>query len=268
MLSLEGKTVLLTGGTRGIGRVAAMKLAGMGARLAVSGRTVAPGGKLPGSLEETQRDVENLGAEVCVVPADLSKAEDVQRLCATVADRFGGVDIIVNNAGYMGRWSAASIDTLELDGWNFVFAVNVTAPLMIAKYFVGDMRRRGGGRIINVTSSAADFDRDSGSVPGLAYPASKAALNLMSNRLARDLRPDNIAVILMNPGYTASEGVIAARKAFIKPGDEARFSVDNALPPSVPAGVIAHLASCPDPFAFVGPIHDAASVSRSLGLSA
>ncbi len=265
---LKGKVAVITGSTRGIGRVAALRLAARGARIVVTGRTVDPGGKLPGSLGETEAQVRAAGGEVLALAADLASADEIRRLADEVLRRFGGVDILVNNAAYMGRAAGHSLDQVQVESWNHLFAVNTTAPVLLAQALVPSMRQRGGGRIINVTSGAGEYDRPAGGTPGLAYPASKAALNLASHRMMRDLRPDNIAVILMCPGFTASESVMAAMKAWVAKSDADRFTAANAIPMDTPASVIEHFCVCPEPFAYVGPIHHAAELFEELGLAA
>ncbi len=267
MTVLKDKVALITGSTRGIGRVAALKLAALGARVVVTGRTVDPGGKLPGSLSEVEAQIRAAGGEVCAIAADLADPADIRRLAEEVIARFGGCDILVNNAAYMGRHSAHPLEKIEPEGWNHVFAVNVTAPVLLAQALVPSMRARGGGRIVNVTSGAGDFTRGDNKTPGLAYPASKAALDLASHRLMRDLRPDNIAVILMCPGFTASESVMAALGAWAR-DDDSLHRASAAHSTDVPASVIAHFCSCPDPWIHVGPRHQAAPTYERLGLGA
>ena len=106
--SLAGKVAIVTGSSRGIGKRAALALARRGARLVVTARTVeASGSELPGTIGETVKEIESLGGEAVAVAADLSNERDLEKIVGVATDRFGGVDILVNNAavtvGYNGR---------------------------------------------------------------------------------------------------------------------------------------------------------------------
>lgn len=267
MGQLDGKVALVTGSTRGIGRVVAHQLAKRGAKVVITGRTLEPRERGYGSIRKTEDEIRAAGGEVVGVQADLSEPDEVVRLADKVLARFGGCDLLVNNAADLGRAASHSLEQIELASWDRQFAVNVTAPMLLCQRLVPSMRARGGGRIVNVTSGAGDYNADPGQVPGLAYPATKAALNLMSQRLMRDLRPDNIAVVLMCPGFTASEVMLASLGKSWAGSDDPDLAARRPHSTAVPAGVITHFCTTPDPFAFVGPMHHAAEMFARLGLT-
>ena len=159
--SLAGKVAIVTGSSRGIGKRAALALARRGARLVVTARTVeASGSELPGTIGETVKEIGAAGGEAVAVAADLSNEEDLEHIVGTAIDRFGGVDILVNNAavtvGY--NWSTPLLEMPRAD-WLHHFAVNLHAPFTLVQRCVPSMEARGGGRIINVTTGSAEAHR-------------------------------------------------------------------------------------------------------------
>jgi NAD(P)-dependent dehydrogenase (short-subunit alcohol dehydrogenase family) len=232
-MKLEGRVALVTGASRGVGQATAIELARRGADLILSARTVdaaTPG--MPGTLAETAAVIRSLGRDAHVVGADLNATSSVERLAEQALAWRGVVDVLVNDAAFLGRAAYHDLDELELKNFERQFRVNVTAPFLLSKLLVPAMRGAGGGVIVNVTSGAGIIGAYT--TPGITYGATKAALNRLSTLVARDLRADNIAVFSVDPGYTRT--VLVEQTA-----EQAGQDLSTAHSTDVPAGVIAAL---------------------------
>jgi NAD(P)-dependent dehydrogenase (short-subunit alcohol dehydrogenase family) len=289
--SLSGKVAIVTGSSRGIGKRAALTLARRGARLVVTARTVETAqSELPGTIGQTVKEIESLGGEAVAVAADLSNEQDLEQIVGTAIDRFGGVDILVNNAavtvGY--NWSAPLLEMPRAD-WLHHFAVNVHAPFTLAQLVVPSMEARGGGRIINVTTGSAEAHRlveephpassiryysgdaaggipapgASMNIPALwspAYFASKRALDRFSNVVAPQLVAKNVFIMGVMPGWVATESSEANTELGDRQ-DAKMISMD------VPARVLAYFAACENPLEYTGRVFFAERELAALGLS-
>jgi NAD(P)-dependent dehydrogenase (short-subunit alcohol dehydrogenase family) len=264
----EHKVAIITGASRGIGKQTAIQLAEQGVQVVLAARTEQPRRNTPGTLHETADALRALGADPLVVPADVGVQDDLDRLVASALDRFGGVDILVNNAAYtVGRTLFTHVPDLTRDQWDKHFAVNVTAPLMLIQAVWDSMRSRGGGVVVNVTSGAALLQPVAPDRPdatgitdnGPAYGASKAALNRMANVIAQEGLPHRIAVILLEPGFVLTETMAATF---------ARTGVTNTrgISPAVPARAIAYLCTCDDPMRYSGQLVSGPALVDELGL--
>lgn len=187
---LQGKTAVVTGGTRGIGYAVAEALLGAGAAVAICGR----------SEEGVRRAVGSLSAKGRIEgrPADVSRWEEVERFFAFVEGELGGPDILINNAG-VGVFAPAA--ELSLEDWRRTIETNLTGAFYATRAAVPGMRARGGGFIINI-SSLAGKNPFAG---GAAYNASKFGLNGFSEALMLDYRYEGIRVATIMPGSVATE---------------------------------------------------------------
>jgi NAD(P)-dependent dehydrogenase (short-subunit alcohol dehydrogenase family) len=202
-MELDGRVAIVTGASRGVGAATAVALAAAGARVVCAARaTDATPLPLPGTVDETVRLARAAGGEAIAVPTNLAVAEDVERMVATTLDEYGRVDILVNNAAITFPGDLE----LPMKRHDLVFDVNLRAPLLAIHAVVPDMRARGEGCIVNVSSLAA-----LNYFPGLmAYGMSKIALEHLTVSAAAQLRPHGIAVNTFRIDVpVASEGFVA-----------------------------------------------------------
>ena len=184
-MSVQGKRVLVTGGTSGIGEAVARAYVGNGASVVISGRDQARGEEL----------VRQLGADARFVRADLARLEDVRQLGAAV----NGIDVLVNNAGI---FPFGATDEVEDEVFDAAFAVNVKAPFFLTGLLAPRMVANGGGAIVNVTTMVASFG-----LAGMAlYGSTKAALTLLTKAWAAEYGSQGVRVNAIAPGPTRTPG--------------------------------------------------------------
>ncbi len=188
-MRLEGKVALITGASRGLGRALALAFAREGASLALCAR----GGV---ALEQVASEVEELGAPVLAVPADVRSTRDLDRLVALTFDRYQRVDILVNNASELGPSPLPYLADYPPAAFDDVVQVNLVAPFRLTQALIGSMLLRDRGVIINVTSDAAVTG-----YPGWgAYAVSKAALEGLTRTWAAELAPTGVRIYAVDPG--------------------------------------------------------------------
>ena len=180
---LESRTALVTGSSRGIGEAAARALDAAGARLVLTGRTVS----------DLERVAADLGNDPIIIPSDLSETGAGTRLAKAAISLAGGVDVLVNNAGFPIRGAPEELVEADLDK---ILAVNVRSLLMLTAGLGPTMIARGGGSIINISSVASLR----GPVGRVAYTATKGAIDAMTRALAADWGPMGVRVNAVNPG--------------------------------------------------------------------
>ncbi|WP_424991172.1 SDR family NAD(P)-dependent oxidoreductase [Fluviibacterium sp. S390] len=184
-MKLQGKTAIVTGGGRDIGRACAIKLASEGANVAINYFASSAG------AEETVAEIENNGGKAIALQGDLCKAADVQALVAKTVETFGDVDVLVNNAG--GLIARKTISEMSLEHWQAVMDLNVTSTFLMIKACLPHLKA---GAIVNIASQAG---RDGGGNGAVAYGTSKGAIMTMTRGLAKELGPD-IRVNALCPG--------------------------------------------------------------------
>ncbi|WP_424811333.1 SDR family NAD(P)-dependent oxidoreductase [Roseococcus sp. YIM B11640] len=198
---LEGKVAIVTGaGSQaegiGNGRAAALLLADAGAHVVLVDRERAP-------AERTAEMIADDGYEALVVVADVTREEECRRIVRAAVERFGGVDVLVNNVG-IGGAKGTAVET-DLAEWNHGLLVNVTSMMLMAKFTIPEMAKRGGGAIVNIASVAGLR----GGTPNLLYPTSKGAVVNMTRAMAVHHARDNIRVNCVCPGMLHTPMVYA-----------------------------------------------------------
>lgn len=184
---LQGKVAIVTGGTRGIGYSIAQRLLDEGAKVFICGRDAAHLKKALESLEKQS------AGNVDGIAADMRRYADCRRLVQTAAEKFGGIDILINNAG-LGYFKP--VDQLTPEEWDETIQTNLSGVFYCCREAIPLLRKRGGGYIFNI-SSLAGVNPFAG---GSAYNASKFGLNGFSEAMMQDVRHDGIRVSYIMPG--------------------------------------------------------------------
>ena len=183
---LQERTAIVTGASRGIGRAIALALGGCGMRLGLLARSQE-------RLEEIADEVEALGGRALVAECDLGDLSALEVTARRLVERLGSVDLLVNNAGV---FHESAVVEQELDDWERVLRINLTAPMLLCRLILPLMIAAGGGRIVNIASSSAV----QGYAGQAAYSASKHGLLGLARCLALEARPHNIHVHTLCPG--------------------------------------------------------------------
>ena len=218
-MELQGRVVLITGASAGIGMATAKRFADAGANVALAARSKEALDKLAHSLREQ-------GTDALAIPTDMRQPEQVHAAIETTVKQFGRLDILINNAG---QAAAGRVADLSLDDFRQIVDLNVFGPLVAMQAAIPVMREQGGGIIINVSSMVSRMR-----IPGLgAYAATKAALNMLSDTARGELAVDSIRVITIYPRMTATDfgrnslGNRAMRNQQRSAGGERNIPVDS-----------------------------------------
>ena len=229
MAELEGRVALVTGGSRGIGRAIALRLAQEGADVAVCART-------EGTAQKTAEEIAALGVRSLGRAVDVSDMEQAAALVTEVVAEFGGINILVNNAGI-------TRDSLFLrmkeEEWDDVIDINLKGAFACSKAVARPMMRAKGGRIISI-SSVVGLVGNAGQVN---YAASKAGLLGMSKSLARELASRAITVNVVAPGYVPDTGMTSELPEAAVEHLLSRVPLERAGTPEEVADAVAFLAS-------------------------
>ena len=189
--TLAGKVAFVAGASRGIGATVAKALAREGAAVAVAARSEQQG-KLPGTIGSVAEGINSAAGRALPVPCDVTSEESVEAAVAATVSEFGGIDILVANAGVM--W-IGPIESTPLKRWQLCLNVNLTGVFLVTKAVIPHVRTRGGGSLIAITTTGVTMT-DHGAN---AYWVSKAGAERLYLGLAADLKPDNIAVNCLSP---------------------------------------------------------------------
>lgn len=217
-MRVEGASVVLMGAGSGIGRVFAEAVTGKGVRLTLVGRREAP-------LVEVARRVEHAGSQAQVVPVDLGESGSYERVVQAALDRFGSVDVLVNNAGNVraGRLEQASTEEIRAQ-----VDLNVLAPILLSRAALGPLRDSGGGLVVNVSSTIALVG-----LPFYAtYAAAKAGVAHFGESRHRELHGEGVSVLTVYPGARSTPMMETSRA-----GPEHGFDYE---PPEAVAAAIVH----------------------------
>lgn len=264
---------LVTGASRGIGKASAIALAGVGFDVAVAARTLtegdgrddstADGGALPGGLDTTAAEVEAAGGRALRVVIDLLDTSSLLDAVAQVESSWGPVDVLVNNAVHTGPGSMTRFLDTSPDDFATKVQANYLAQLDLIRAVLPGMISRASGRIVNMTSAAGMQDPTAPAGEGgwgLAYSASKAAFHRTAGILAVEHGGDGVLCFNVEPGMVLTEKMALKQQAL---GLENKYPV---APPSVPASVVAWLASSPEAATHNGETFNAQRFARTQGL--
>lgn len=205
MKLLEGKWALVTGSSRGIGQQIALGLAGRKCNVIVHGREES-------SCRQTYQMLESYPVEIRIAVGELATVEGVEKIIHSVTDANLPVDILYNNAAIQNEWK--EIWEISREEWLGTFQINFFSIVALCNAFVPEMKRRGFGRIINLTSGIRD-------IPQLApYSVSKAAVDKYTKDLAAEMKGSNVLVNTLDPGWLLTD----------MGGPEAMYPVETVLP--------------------------------------
>jgi len=211
----DNKIVLVTGATSGLGRDAAIAFAAAGAKVVATGRRADAG-------EDTLARMRAAGGEGIFVAADITRPEEAKRVVDAAASTFGGLDIAYNVAGISGdAWSKCS--DYDINAWNEVVAANLSSMFYCMRFELPEMKKRGGGAIVNM-SSVAGLDSTPG---GVGYVATKHGIIGLTKAAALDHAADNIRINAIAPGVISTEMLEAGMKA--QPGLEKQMMAKHPI---------------------------------------
>ena len=271
---MSRRVAFVTGASRGIGRASAVALADVGYDVVVTARTVVEGEEydysptfarsgpsaMPGSIEKTAQQIRRRGREALPIRLDLLERPSIDAAIARTLEEWGRIDLLLNNGIYQGPGLMEPFLSLPGDAVERIFEGNVFAQIHLTQRVVGHMLERGGGSVIDMTSSAALIDPP-GPVGrggwGFAYAASKGAFHRMAGILHVELGERGIRAYNVNPGYIVTETM---RALFGEQSD--LDAAHRGAPPEVPAAVIAWLAHSPEARELAGQTIDAQELCR------
>lgn len=222
MSILEGRVAVVTGASSGIGEACALEFVNKGAKVVLAARRQE-------RLDALVSKLEDIGGEALAVVTDVTSEADIKQLFTSAVDRFGTVDVLINNAGIAEN---TPVHETSLEHWHQVIDTNLTSAFLGAKHVWPIFLKGGHGRIINVGSISAKVPRSE--CP--SYTASKFGLQGLTHALAVDGRDHNIAVSIFHPGIVATE---------IMPGS-VKLPENFAATPEEIAEVIVHMCDLPD----------------------
>lgn len=273
----------VTGASRGVGKAIALHLARAGFDLAITARTVHPGERrehsptlaqsdtspLPGSLEETADAVQSHQVQVLPIAADLLERSSLEAAVDTVLERWGRIDVLVNNGRFVGPGFQDEFVDTPLEIFEKHLEANAMAPIVLAKAVLPSMLERASGTIVNVSSRSGITDpwaRIGQGGWGLAYSFSKAAIYRMAGILALELGERGIRAYNLEPGAVATERVTQSMAKFGWDVTDANTPGGPWVPPDVPGAACAWLLSDPQAVEPNGRTIDATETCRQLGL--
>ena len=273
---MDRRVAFVTGASRGIGKACAVHLARGGFDVAVTARTVRDGearehsstvqrsdtSPLPGSLRETAEEIRAAGREALVVPADLLDRASLGAAVATVLERWGPIDVLVNNGRYIGPGHMDRFLDTPLELLDRHLEANVMAPLVLLRLCLPGMVERGHGLVAHITSSVAWTDPPAPAGDGgwgLGYAMSKGAAHRVAGLVQLELADRGVVLVNVDPGFIATERMIH---------DMGEFGFDAAAgaPPDVVGAVVAWLATTDQVDAWAGRVVPAQPLCHELDL--
>jgi 3-oxoacyl-[acyl-carrier protein] reductase len=212
MKPLSGKVAIVTGAGRGIGRAVALLLGRSGSRVVLASRNES-------QLQAASEEIQAQGGEALVVPTDLTRDEEIERLVAETLKAWGSIDYLVNNAGW---GKHAPVIKAAVEDWDRTFQVNLRAPMILSQMVLPTMTANRGGAIVSIGSISGK----SGQANTSAYSASKSGLIGFSQSLYEEIREYGIKVSVIMPGFVDTELIPLTRRLdrdkMIRPEDIAQ----------------------------------------------
>lgn len=230
MIDLDGKRILVTGGSRGIGRACCELAARAGARVAIGYRLERA------AAEALVRSIVDAGGEAHCVAAELADRGEAEMLVEDAAERFGGLDVLINNHGI---WKGAPIDEMSDGEWNEMIGINLTGAFHVIRAAVPYLKAAGGGSIVNLSSTAGQR----GEAGHSHYAATKGAIISMTKSLAVELAPHGIRTNCVAPGWVDTD---MSHETLVGPrAEEIRAAIPLGRPGTAEeiAGAVLFLAS-------------------------
>jgi len=187
---LAGKVAVITGASRGLGQYCALGFGREGAKVVVAARTeTVADPRLPGSIHDTARMIEEAGGEAIAVPCNVANMESVEKMVETVLSKYGRIDILMTNAGVQ---PTGGVSILKMKSWELEFNINVHGTFRCIRAVLPTMQAQKSGNIITISSVAAERANSH-------YGATKLAVEAMTRSLANELKDQNIAVNALKP---------------------------------------------------------------------
>lgn len=195
-MTLGGRTVFITGASRGIGRAIALRAAADGARVVIASKTVTPHPTLPGTIDATAREVEAAGGEALAVAVDVRDEAQVAAAVAAAVARFGGIDVLVNNASAISLTGTAATPMKRFD---LMHQVNARATFMCTQYALPHLRRSASPHVLNIAPPLQSTLQPRWFAPHVAYTMAKYGMSLCVLGMAEEFRAEGIAVNALWP---------------------------------------------------------------------
>ncbi|HEY9166509.1 MAG TPA: SDR family NAD(P)-dependent oxidoreductase [Candidatus Kryptonia bacterium] len=209
--TLSGKIAIVTGGSRGIGKFIAKRLAREGVSIVIAGRT-------PADLKVTQEEIAGDGGRVIAVQTDVSNEKSVHRLLSKTLTEFGTIDILINNAG---QFLEKPITEMSVEEWSNVIGTNLTGPFLLSRAVLPEMKEKMDGTIVMLSSTSGKRAMANSA----AYAASKFGIEGFSEALVREVRDYNIRVIVVTPSSVDSSE--RESRQILKGGKGARLRAED-----------------------------------------
>ncbi len=209
--SLGGKVAIVTGGSRGLGKFIAKRLAEEGASVVIAGRKAS-------DLRMTADEISRSGGRVIAVQTDVSSEKSVHRLLSKTLTEFGTIDILINNAG---QYMEKSVTDMSLEEWNNVIGTNLTGPFLLSRAVLPEMIEKMDGTIVMISSTSGKRAKANSA----AYSASKFGVEGFSEALLREVRDHNIRVIVVTPSSVDSSE--RESRQILKGGKGARLRAED-----------------------------------------
>ncbi|HXX42694.1 MAG TPA: SDR family oxidoreductase [Chthoniobacterales bacterium] len=214
--SYRDKIVLITGGSRGLGLEIARQICDEGGNVAILARD-------PEELARAKVDLEERGGQVLTIPCDLLDRSGIQSTVRQTVERFGQIDVLINNAGTI---EVGPLDHIDREDFDRAMQLHFWAPYELTMHVVPEMRRRGGGRIVNISSIGGRI-----AVPHMApYSASKFALTGFSDAIRAELGRDKIFVTTVTPGMMRTDSQVYAKFKGDHSSEYKWFALSSRLP--------------------------------------